>query len=299
MAPENEEGRSRRSASELDDEREIDFGRIGRTILARWWLVLAAVVVGAVIGYFTSLESGDAYVARTTVYLGQPLSPPGTTQIQSLATNPATVSEIVRSDEVVNKVAEDLGIPPGKLRRGITTRQIVPAGTTAASRASSNPLVQISVRGPWEGDTTADAANALAEEVVTRVSTYADAKAKSLEQQLDSQNQELELIDARIDQFNQTAAEGGPDANTSLILASLAEERRGLLIESKTETEALLTLAQTVERGEQVTLADASRVPAQNSKSAILVGALIGFLVGLVLALLWAPVVGRIRPSSA
>ncbi len=299
MAPEDEQGRSRRSASELDDEREIDFGRIGGTILARWWLVLAAVIVGAAIGYFTSLESGDAFVARTTVYLGQPLSPNANAQIQSLATNPATVSEIVRSDEVVSKVAEDLEIQARALRRGISTRPIVAAGTTAATRANTNPLVEVAVRGPWKGTTTADAANALAEEVVTRVSAYVDAKAEALEQKLEAENRELESIDERIDQLNQTAAAGGPDANTSLILASLAEQRRGQLIESKTETETLLTLARNVERGKQVTLAQAQKVPAQNSKSSIIVGAIIGFLVGIVLALLWAPVVGRIRPSSA
>ncbi len=299
MAPEDEEGRSRRSAPELDDEREIDFGRIGRSILARWWLVLAAAVLGGAIGYATSVESGDVYVARTTVYLGQPLSPTATAQIQSLATNPATVSEIVRSDEVVNKVAEDLGIRPRALRNGISTRQIVPAGTSATTRANTNPLVQISVRGPWSGETTADAANALADEVVTRVSAYVDAKAKALEERLAAETRELESIDARIGELNEAAAAGGPDADTSLILASLAEQRRGQLVEDKTDTETLLTLAQNVERGKQVTVAEAQRVPAQNSKSSILVGALIGLLVGLVLALLWAPVVGRIRPSAA
>src|SRR5262245_24378408 len=180
MATEDEAGRNPRSASQLDDEREIDFGRIGRSITARWWLVLAAVVIGAAIGYATASESGDVYVARTTIYLGQPLSPPGNAQIQSLATNPATVSEIVRRDEVVNQVAKELGIKPAALRRGISTKQIVPAGTSVQTRANTNPLVQISVRGPWDGSTTADAANALAEETVTRVSAYVDAKAEAL-----------------------------------------------------------------------------------------------------------------------
>jgi capsular polysaccharide biosynthesis protein/ElaB/YqjD/DUF883 family membrane-anchored ribosome-binding protein len=299
MAPEDEQGRSRRSASELDDEREIDFGRIGRSILARWWLVLAAVVVGAVIGYATAAENGDVYVARTTVYLGQPLTPTANAQIQSLATNPATVAEVVRSDEVVNKVADDLGIRPRALRNGISTRQIVPTGTTAAARAITNPLVQISVRGPWSGDTTADAANALAEEVVTRVSGYADAKAESLEERLAAETRDLESLDASIEKLSEAAEAGGPSADTSLILASIAEQRRAQLIEDKTDTETLLTLAQNVERGKQVTVAQAEKVPAQNSKSSILVGALIGLLVGIVLALLWAPVVGRIRPSSA
>jgi capsular polysaccharide biosynthesis protein len=295
MATEDEVSRARRTAPELDDEREIDFGRIGRSILDRWWLVLAAVVLGAVVGYLTSVESGDVYVARTTIYLGQPLSPTGNAQIQSLATNPATVTEIIRSDEVVQKVAEDLDLKPGALRNGISTRQITVAGVSATSRANTNPLVQISVRGPWKGDTTAQAANALAEEVVTRVSEYVDVKAKALQERLDSENHELETIDSKIDKLNELAAAGGPNADTDLILASLAEQRRGQLVEDKTDTETLLTLAKNVERGKQVTQARALKVPAQSSKSSIVVGALIGLLLGIVAALLWTPVVRRVR----
>jgi capsular polysaccharide biosynthesis protein len=285
----------RAPAPDLDEEREIDFGRLGRTVAKRWWLVLAAVAVGAVIGYLGSLGGGDAYVARTTVYLGQPLSPTGNAQIQSLATNPSTVSEIVRSDEVVRKVAQDVGVKPGALRRSIATRQIVAAGTTAASRANTNPLVQISVRGPWKGDTTARAANALADETVTRVSEYVDVKAKALQERLDGENRELASLDAKIDRLNQIAAGGGPTADSSLILASLSEQRRGQLVEDKTDTETLLTLARNVERGKQVTVAQASRVPAQSSKSSIIVGGLIGLIAGLALALLWDPVARRRR----
>jgi capsular polysaccharide biosynthesis protein len=295
MATEDEVGRARRTAPELDDEREIDFGRIGRSILDRWWLVLAAIVLGAVIGYVTSVGSGEVYVARTTIYLGQPLSPTGSSQIQSLATNPATVSEIVRSDEVVSKVADDVGVKPNALRRGISTRQIVAAGTSAATRANTNPLVEISVRGPWKGDTTARAADALAEEVVNRVSEYVDVKAKALQERLDSENRELESIDVKIDKLNKLAAAGGATADTDLILASLAEQRRGQLVEDKTDTETLLTLAKNVERGKQVTEARALKVPAQSSRSSIVVGALIGLLIGIVLALLWTPVVRRVR----
>jgi capsular polysaccharide biosynthesis protein len=279
----------RAPASDLDEEREIDFGRLGRTVARRWWLVVAAIVVGAVVGYLTSLGGGDAYVARTTVYLGQPLSPTGNAQIQSLATNPSTVSEIVRSDEVVSKVAEAVGVKPGALRRGIATRQIVAAGTSAVTRANTNPLVQISVRGTWKGDTTARAANALAEEVVTRVSEYVDVKAKALQERLDAENRELQTIDGKIDKLNASAEAGGANADTNLILASLAEQRRGQLVEDKTDTETLLTLAKNVERGKQVTIAQASRVPAQSPKSAIFVGGLIGLIVGIGLAFLWDP----------
>jgi capsular polysaccharide biosynthesis protein len=293
-----EEPRPVRAAPAPEDEREIDFGRLGRSILRRWWLVVAAVLLGALAGYLTSLGGGEVYVARTTVYLGQPLSPTGNAQIQSLGTNPATVSEIVRSDEVVDKVASELDIRPARLRAGISTRQIIPAGTTAASRVNQNPLVQISVRGPWEGDTTAQAANALADAVVTEVSGYVDAKIAALEQRLDSENRELAQLDRRIDALSAQDV-GGLTSGERLILIGLAEQRRGQLVSERTDTEQLLTLAQTVERGKQVTEAKASKVPAQSPRSAIVVGALIGLLVGLALALLWEPLFGRRRPASA
>ena len=285
-------------AYERNEEREIDFGRLGRAIVRRWWLVVAAVLLGALAGYLTSLGGGDVFVARTTVYLGQPLSPTGNAQIQSLGTNPATVTEIVRSDEVVDKIADELGVRPGQLRAGISTRQIVPAGTTAASRANQNPLVQISVRGPWDGDTTAQAANSLADEVVTKVSGYVDAKIKALEQRLASENRELQQLDSRIDDLS-AGEVGGLSSGERLILIGLSEQRRGQLVSERTDTEQLLTLAQTVERGTQVTEAKASPVPAQSSKSSIVVGALIGLLVGIALALLWDPLVGRRRAATA
>jgi capsular polysaccharide biosynthesis protein len=285
------ESRPAASAGELEDEREIDFGRLGRSLAARWWLILAAIAVGAIVGYLTSLGGGDVFVARTTIYLGQPLSPTGNAQIQSLATNPATVSEIVSSDAVVDKIADDLGIPPRQLRRGITTRQVTGTGA-AATRTTSNPLVQISVRGTWPGDVTAKAANALAAEVVREVSGYVDSKVKSLESRLDAENREIAAIDRQIAALEE-ATPTGVTSGERLILASLAEQRRGQIIEDRTATEQLLTLAESVERGKQVTVAHAARVPAQSSKTAVLVGGLVGLLVGIALALLWEPLVGR------
>jgi capsular polysaccharide biosynthesis protein len=290
-----------RPAPELEEEREIDFGRIGRKVAARWWLVAASVALGALIGYLTSLGGGDVYVARTTLYLGQPLSPTGNVQISSLGTNPSTVNEIVRSEEVVGRVAQEIGVRPGALRRGISTRTITATGTATARQQQQNPLVQISVRGPWEGR-TADAANLLAAEVVEEVSGYVDAKVEALEGRLESQQRELTQIDRRIDQLQQAAGQRSlaqTDRLIFLTLQGLSEQRRGLLIEDRTDTEQLLTLAEEVERAGQVTEASAARVPAQSSRTAILVGATLGLLAGILAALLWEPLVGRRRARSA
>lgn len=280
--------------AELEAEREIDFGKLGRSIAARWWLLAAAVAVGAIAGYLASLGGGDVYVARTTLYLGQPTSPSGNAQVQSRATNPSIVSEVVRSESTVREVAREVGVDPGRLRGGIATRTVAPAPQTAV-RQGQNPLVQISVRGPWREE-SARAANLLADAVITEVSGYVDAKVNALEDRLTSQNRQLQEIDRRIEAHERALAQPGlSDLQelTLLNLMGLAEQRRGLLIEDRTDTEQLLTLAEEVERASQVSEAAAVKVPAQSPRSSVLVGALIGLLAGLALALAWEPLFGR------
>jgi capsular polysaccharide biosynthesis protein len=290
-----------RGVPELEEEREIDFAGLARKVGMRWWLVAAAVALGGIIGYLTSLGGGDVWVARTTLYLGQPVSPTGNVQIPSLATNPSTVNEIVRSDEVVQDVAREIGVRPGALRRGISTKTVSATGQTTARQQQQNPLVQISVRGPW-GPRTAEAANLVAAAVVDDVSGYVDAKVDALEERLAAQNRELEQINARIEAHQRAMAQPGLsrlERLTLLNLMGLAEQRRGIVIEDRTDTEQLLTLAEEVERAAVITEARASRVPAQSPRSAIFVGALIGLLAGLALALVWEPLLGRRRLRTA
>ena len=284
---------------DVDAEREVDFARVGRTILGRWWLVVAAAALGGLLGYVASLGGGDVYQARATLYLGQPVSPTGGAQIQSLATNPATVNEIVRSEAVVHDVARKIGVSPQRLRRGISSRSLAVADP--ARRLPQNPLVEISVRGPWR-ERTAEAANLLAAAVVKQVSEYVDVKLDTFREQLRSQNRELRSIGRRLAAL-QRAAEGRGlepvERLTLLSLIGLAEQRRGQLLNERTDTRQLITLAETVERSDTVTEARAVRVPAQSPRSAVVVGALLGLLVGGALALVWEPLVARRRLRPA
>jgi capsular polysaccharide biosynthesis protein len=284
----------------FEEEREVDFAAAFRRILERWWLVAAAVAIGAVLGYLASLGGGEVFQAKTTVYLGQPLSPTGGAQIQSLATNPSTVNEIVRSEAVVQDVAGEIDVQPGALRRGISKRSI--ASADARARQTANPLVEISVRGPWRGE-TARAANLLAASVVENLSGYVDLKVRTFEEQLAAQDRELEQTDTRLDELQRAAQplRGGltnVERLTLLSLIGLAEQRRGQLIEERTATQQLITLAETVERPAQVTEARAVEVPAKSKRSSIIVGALIGLLAGSLAALLWGPLAARRRRTT-
>jgi len=286
--------------ADLDSEREVDLARYGWAILSRWWLVLAAIVLGAVIGWLVSVEGGDVYQARATIYPGQPLTPASNSQIQSLQTNPSTINQIVKSESVVRSVANRLDVPPGELRSGISTRAV--AG--AVARVGQAQLVEVSVRGPWRRQ-SAEAANLLSEIAVTRISTYPDAKIEQLGVRLSSIEDQLATLDETIAGYRE-ALTGSEDltATDRLVLVGLladAQSERGQLVTEQTDTSLSLSLAEDVERGRVITRATASKVEAQSSRSAIVVGAVIGLVVGILLALVWDPLrrrFGRGRPEQ-
>lgn len=279
---------------ELEAEREVDFGRYARTILRRWWLVLGCVVVGAVIGYFATSRGEKLYDASAVVYLGQPLSPNGAAQIPSLATNTLAVSTLVKSPLVDHAVAEQLGIDETRLEDGISTGPVRAGGRI-------NNLVAVTVRGPWR-DESAAAANMLAKRVVTSLlGTYTATKIQGLKEQLAVQRNELNSIQDRITAYRDALDNPKLSYTDKLLLVSLAgnaEQRRGALLENVTTNQNLLKLAQSVEASRILTPAVAEPSVARSKRTATIVGALIGFVVGIIAALLLPPL-GRVRVAHA
>src|SRR5881628_185973 len=93
-----------------DAEREVDLRSAWERITARWWLPVAGLVVGAVIGALVAVGGGDTYRAKTLLYLGQPFTTSGGGQIQSLATNPKTVSQVIRGEAALRAASKASGL---------------------------------------------------------------------------------------------------------------------------------------------------------------------------------------------
>src|SRR4029450_5029273 len=134
---------ARQPAPELEDEQEVDLSSAWQRLKVRWWLPVGGLVVGAVVGIALALSAGSVWRAQTIVYLGQPFAPLGGGQIQSLATNPRTVGEIIRSEAALKAASEASGIPVSKIRSSISTRELVAAGQLRGI----NPLIEITVKG--------------------------------------------------------------------------------------------------------------------------------------------------------
>ena len=297
MSPETDQRDEDAGRAEPDAEQEVDLGRYWWRIVGHWWVVVGAVVLGAVIGYLVSLGGGTVYQARATVYLGQPLTPTGNAQIQSLQTNPSTVSQIVKSQSVVASTAARVGIPPNELRNGISTKAV--AGSL--SKVGQTQLVEISVRGPWKRQ-SAEAANGLAGTVVERVSGYANAKIEQYTLLLDSLSEQVAASDEAIQQYRVAIAAGAELSSAErLVLVGLLQteqQARSQLVQQRTDTELELALAEDVERGQVVTRAAASKVAAKSKQTSIIVGAVIGLVVGVLAAVLWEPARRRVARKA-
>ncbi len=287
-------------------EREVDLRSGWERITARWWLPVGGLVLGAILGVLVSIGSGDVYKAEALIYLGQPFTPSGGGQIQSLQTNPKTVSEILRSEAATRTAANAADMSPGGLRGNVTSTPVVQAGQVARN---FTPLVQIAVRAPTRAKAEA-AANSYSHTVVTRVVPYVERKMALLKQQIANDEAQLEDIGARIDSAlaQQRAANADPGlslaekllvSTNSNATVNAAESRRGSTVADLTSARQLLSLAENVELPHVVQPGVAVRASATSRRNAGLIGGLAGLLVGAIAALIADPWLRRRSTATA
>jgi len=252
-------------------EQEIDFGSYWRLLGARWWLLVAGVVFGAIVGYGVALGGGQVFKATATLYLGQPYTASGNVALQSLQTNPSTIGTIARSLAVDQRVAAICKTKVGKFRSGISTQSV--AGNIAKN--GQNPLVSLSVQSPKK-KIAACAANQLGKAVVARISGYANEKIASFRAQIGNQEREIKDLTAAI-------ANSSVSSTDKLILQVQLNSAQSDL----STTTQLLHQAQAVEQPAVVTPAAAERVTARSRRNSVVVAGLIGLVLGGLAALLW------------
>jgi capsular polysaccharide biosynthesis protein len=260
-------------------EQEVDFGRYWRLLGARWWLVGAGLVAGAVIGYAISLGGSQQFKATATLYLGQPYSASGNVQLQAAQTNPSTVRQIAHAEIVVQKVAAECKAKPGDLRGGISTQSV--AGNIAKN--GQTPLVSITVQAK-KRRLASCAANGLAREVITRVSAFSNQK-------IDNFRAQISADETNITQINQALESGGLTPTDKLVVQIRLAQAQS----DKLQTSQLLLQATQVEKPSVLTGAASQKVTARSRRNTVVVAALIGLILGALAALLWDGLAARLR----
>jgi uncharacterized protein involved in exopolysaccharide biosynthesis len=282
---------------DLDGEQEVDLGRYASTIVAHWWLPLLGIVLGMAVGYALALGGGKIYEAQARVYLGNPFSPNGGAVVQSLATNPSTVGEIVRSEAALREAARKAGMRVAELRGHVSTSSVA----SPTPRAAQTSLVTITVTGS-RPVRTERAANALAQHVVGRVSGYVDQKINTFNKTLETLQAAIDTNTQRVTISEQALKRPKLTVVEQLLLISQidnAEQRRVGLTNQQTQTQQLLSLAQDVERAKVYERAAAVKTTARSTRNSVVVGAVLGLLLGLVAALVWDGLAARRRNPAA
>jgi hypothetical protein len=299
MSVQREAPRGRRVRDEEFDleEQEVDVRTYWNRIVRYWWLPVAGLLIGLLLGLLLAAGGKQVYKAETTLYLGQAFNPSGTAPVTGLGTNPSIISDNVHSEDVIRRAAIRSGMKESQIRSGVTTRTIA-AGRRVTP--GTNSLVVISVKGP-NRTRVERATNAIAKLTIGRVGVYVNTKIDNLEKQYESKTRELETIDKKLAIANQalTAAQRqNRDPFDQLVLASIvdnAEQRRAAVEGDQLDKLQLLNLARQVEKPQVVQPAVALKTTARSRRNSMLAGALLGLLLGTVAALLWEPVAERRR----
>ena len=274
---------------DLDAEREVDLGRYLDALVARWWLPVAGLVIGVAIGYLLALGGKDVYRAQATVYVGTPFGANGTAPLQTLATNPNSVSRIARGQETLQQVAQSSDMSVRELRAGVSTRPI----KSGNAKTAPNQLYAVTVEGSRRGEVNS-AARAIAEKIVAVTGGYARLKVDTFKQQIASDQKQLDAIDEQAQQVQQQLSSASQTERLTLGTLLLAmEQRRGTLEQDRLQARQLLAQAEQVELPLILDRGSAAKATARSSRNSVAIAGLIGLIIGLLAALFWEPVAAR------
>jgi len=268
--------------ADLDAEQEVDLGRYWSAIVARWWLPLAGLLVGALIGYLVSLGGGQVWKASSTVYLGASYSAISATFLQGPQANPSTVGTIARAEASIEHAAVQAGMRAGDLRGQVSTSTISTGAGATTVRTTGNPLVRITVQASRRRRAQV-AANALANIVVDRLAPYADRKIQTLKDRIGADQGQIDAIRRQ----SQSAADATAKAVFGVQL--------GEVLDDQLQAKQLLIQAEEIERPQVLTYAAAVKTTARSRRNSVVVAAFLGLLLGVAAALVWEPLLRRSR----
>jgi|SRR5581483_3967524 len=297
----------RRPVPELEAEQELEFGRYGRAIVARWWLLPVGLVVGVVIGILVRTGGGRPYSATTTIYLGAPTIPGSNgTPTQSLSTRFNFATHIATSRATLAEVTAKLGLPRGSLDGRVTVTP-VPGIPNARSTEAPAPIVAITV-DHLPAKKEVDAANAIAAVVVRSASSYVDQRLATYAKRLQHVNERLATVDATLNDAQKSYKSllnnrSIPPTEKLLLLANLNNvinvntTRQANLESTQLSYGDVVAFAQQVEKARVFEAAVPHKASPQSRRNSAAIGGLVGLILGILAALFWEPVANARRAA--
>ena len=123
-------------------EREIDLGRWKQAIVDRWWIVVAGVVAGVILGALYSLSGGSVWQASVMIAPGQPFSPSGA-PVLTYQASPRSINVLVTSESALERAAAAAHVPIGTIRGHVTTESIATGLGSAGPQATATGTTSV------------------------------------------------------------------------------------------------------------------------------------------------------------
>jgi uncharacterized protein involved in exopolysaccharide biosynthesis len=275
------------TAPNLDAEREVDLARWRRTLAALWWLPVGGLVLGAIVGVLYSFHGTSNYKATALISLGQPTSPGGAL-VPSYGTNPRAVSQIVSGAAYQEQAANAADMRPAALRGHVSVGTV---GSAGAGATRTTPIISLTVTGSHPKN-VAIAANTLAQIVVDHTTaSYVQTKILTFQTTEANVAKQLAGITAQLNVINRALKKAESehlDPLQQLLIVSQqnnAETRQGNLIAQQETLQQQIAFAQKVEAAVIVEKAAAVKSSAHSKSTSLVIGALIGLILGAILAI--------------
>jgi capsular polysaccharide biosynthesis protein len=271
--------------ADTGSERDVDLAAWRRAIVARWWIVLAGVIVGAMLGGVMSLSGGHLYRASALLAPGQPLSPGGQ-PVLTYQASPLTIDNIVKSEAALREAAAAAHMSVGELRGHVSTTTVETGVGSSASRAA----VLIKITAQLDRAKRAEvAANTLADIVKRETnSIYVTRHIATYQSRVKNYTNQIAVLGPLIESFTRTLKTQHLAPLDQLVVVSQLDSavaRQGNLSDRLATTQDQLILAQNIEIAQVVTPAVAARTTARSRRTSITIGAIAGLLVGMAVAI--------------
>jgi capsular polysaccharide biosynthesis protein len=275
-------------AADLQAEREIDLRSWLDALLSRWWIAVAGLIIGAIIGGLYSARGGSTYNASAIIAPGQAFSQGGS-PVQTYLTSASAINAIVTSNTTMAKASAQTGVPISQLRGNVTSSAVNLITGTATPIATNRNAVLVQITAQLSRPTKAeDVANAIAKIVAeTTTSPYVRNSISVIESEIANFKRRLVSERKRVDATNAALAQPGLTLDQNLLLSNDADTALANYNETQ---QALLTaqqqlyLAKQVQQTQIIQPAVAAKTTARSRRNSLVVGAVIGLLIGVIAA---------------
>jgi uncharacterized protein involved in exopolysaccharide biosynthesis len=267
-------------------DREITLRDYGRVLWSGRWIILATTAIAAVVGLLLSFASTTRYTATAELFLGQATTVSGV-PVSTPATNPATAPTVLTGDDLVERVAREIGVGPQRVREGVS----LSAPRAPGGSVGNQPTVATITVVDEDRDVARDGANAYAEAVLAESREIFRDVVTTYEQAATRARADVERLQAELEGYRrQLAAAAG--TNRELALQSLLFSANQQLSLAQTELSAQeLNLAKERQIG-QPDIISLARSPASsgslpNRARTTVLAAVTGLLVGIIVTFVW------------